>query len=524
MNRQQQDFQSEVGGGNLLETQQEPQGTLRQIAKKIYDQVISPETRHPAISLFYGIFACAMLLHHVYVTFYYIHMPTGAEVFSIPWIIFAVLTIILGQLWKDKAAWILVPLLLIRTLRIDASIEEAAVVQHEVFFISLYAYFGCYGVSRVFNRKDLKRFIAAFCCLWTVAMVVFSCISIYVGWTGVTVKTLGKSKFYVRGSRVQPAYHMVCGGLMASLGIATAFIGMSLTKRKWIKILYIPALIIIYIGGAVTVTRTGYILNGLAVSILLTLYLTKKIPREKIRIPILRYCLLFASFAAAMTVLLIAQMRFLTLFNNVRANYQGLVINHAMAEAEEVNNPVVLQPRDLVLDQGWNALLNNRVHIWESAIEVIKQDPTVLLWGNSAYKPMTAFKWYRASLGLTKYYHTHNFMLQMIYENGIPALLLLLAFYLIFMIRAVKVMKNKSLPLWARYAPIPAILCLLTELIDILCSTTTGFPPMTTLYVFIGLTAAIYAQEKKAKEPAAVISASALMHEKEGMNNEVLQS
>lgn len=141
--------------------------------------------------------------------------------------------------------------------------------------------------------------------------------------------------------------------------------------------------------------------------------------------------------------------------------------------------------------------LNGRYRIWENTFTLFRQEPKILLWGESAYHPMEKINAMRTEAGLLSVSHVHNTFLQILLENGIPGLLLYLSFIVIFIWQAVKLMLDPTIPLWQKIVPVPAIGCLIADTVDVCAIATDGYPPMTILYLFIGLTAAFYSAARK---------------------------
>ncbi len=459
------------------------------------------------VRLIYGAYAILMFLHHIYVTLYFKEVNYDSALFYIPWITFAVMTFFLGQLWKDKAFWILVALLLLRVFRIEAAGPKRIAFRNEILIIGIYAYFGCYGAGRVFRNhpKDLKMFVSVFCLLWTLAMIAFSCCGIYVGWTGEPVQTPGADKFYLLYGgtyRLAPIYHMVEGGTLASASIAVAIIGFLVTKSKALRIFYILEMIVIYIAGALTVTRTAYILNAFAICYILFFWLeSKHSGKQNGQLPkagqmILKYCALFLGTVLLGFALIYLQMQFLDAFNAVKSG-RASVVSTAMAETVADSAAKTIQSRDFVTDQGINGFLNDRLDIWRSTIEAFRRKPSILWEGESAYKSMKLVDSIRKEWNTFKASHTHNIFLQTILENGIPALVLFLGFLAFFLMNTVKTIRHKELPFWQRMISLPALVCVISDMQSINASATRGRPHMTIFYLFIGLTMACAPVKRK---------------------------
>lgn len=488
-------------------------------------RVIDPDTRDRRITVVYMVFAIAMLLHHVYVTVYFPFPENGAIPFRYPWIILAGVSILLGRMWKDPCSWMLLGLLLMKFLRIAIPMPELIRETQAVYELCVYAFFICYGAGRVLNRKDRKLFISLFCAAWTLAMAVYSCIGMYVVLTGTAVPNLGTRPFYLHPSenRLWPVYHPVEGGTMAAVSMAVLLTGFFLTERKWIRALYIPAAILIFLLNVFCSSRTSYILMamgiGAPISMLLYQFLLKWKKQGK-AFTLLRLGAAFAAFAVLTAALLLVQMKAIPVYNTLRSRGAGMISAAMAEETEEIpmlippeetekeagtapeeddeNTVVELSTREFVTGEGVDGLLTGRPVIWLHVYDSFREYPDYVFIGSGVYDPMAHINSYiRHGLALPEIYHFHSTFIQTLWESGIPGFLLFTAFFGIFAWNAFRLIRDRRLPLWQRIIPIPAVLCWLADMVDCTCYCNWGKPPMTILYLFTGLTIAIARENRK---------------------------
>ena len=466
--------------------------------KRFHNLTEKQSDRRKYLTLIYGVFALAMFLHHIVVTICYREISTGADFLPITWIVFAVCSVLLGRMWEDKSFWILLVLLILRTLRIDTGEEGAQEVRNTVFLVGLYAYFGCYAAGRAIGIHKLKGFLMLFCALWTIAMTVFSCLGIYVGWTGNAIENLGTSPICVQYARLFPVYHPVEAGILSSISIAVAIVGFFVSRHSahpklaW---LYCPAMILIFIFGMLTSTRACLVINAVEIAAVICLIVYERIKNrgkqenspQRNRLIAAAMILLLVILTAALIAL---QSLFLPMLIQIR-NQSGILVSNALAEETQAVSSFQIEARDFSMENGMDGLLNGRVVIWENTLQAIGQKPMILLSGESSNHPIEIVNNIREAQGLYRVSHTHNMFLQTLLENGIPGLLLYAAFILLFLRNAYKVIRNRELPFWKRIVPLPALACLCGELIDITTSTVNDRPQMTLLYLFIGFTAVI---------------------------------
>lgn len=506
-------------------------------------RVIDPDTRDRWITIAYMVSAITMLLHHVYVTAYYATVEDGAILLRFPWVFLAGVGFLLGRMWKDKCFWILLALLLMKFLRIAIPTPELVSETQRVYELCIYSFFICYAAGRVLNTKDRKTFIAVFCGLWTLAMTVYACFGLYPALGGRSIWNLGTEGFYIRPSeqRLWPVFHPVDAGMMTASGIAAALIGFFMTKRKTVKILYTIAMILICLMGIFCVSRISYLLTAMAVSapVSMAMYeLLLKWKRQGKAFSALRIAAAFAAFAAAAVLLVVVQMKAVPVLNSLRTG----VISDAAAEEtlpeetvpretvpegtaapeteesgifsgwltpkpEEIlpaetetptQMPVEVTARDFVTDEGADGLLTGRLVIWLHVYDSFELFPEYMLIGQGVYDPMNHINTsIRAGNALPEIYHLHSTFIQTLWESGFPGFLLFTAFFLIFAWNAFLLIRDRSLPLWQRILPIPAVLCWLADMADCTGYCNWGKPPMTILYLFTGLTIAIARENRK---------------------------
>ena len=378
----------------------------------------------------------------------------------------------------------------------DDSLDE---ILNGIVFSSLYAFGGCYAVGRVLKKELRKRFLFTFCILWTLAMVVYSCIAIYVAWTGETIKNLATGSFrvgYAGEQRLYPLYHPVQAGVMAGASLAVALIGCAMTRNKIGKALFILASFIMIVFGILTASRVNHIMNAFVISASICVLVHKNL---KTPVKIWKWAFLVCLGIGLLVFLVYIQSYGITAYNLVR-NGQLSMIRSAVAD-ESAN----LTTRGIELNKGIDGFLNGRISIWKALFFTIRKVPNmnILLWGCSADNPMKVF--HEAS-GWADPAHVHNTWLQILLENGIPGALLYLGFTVLLIVRSIQLILNRHCAIWMRMLPIPALACLIGDLTDITCYANTGHPQVTILFLFAGMTIATCQQVRKQKKEQASAS------------------
>lgn len=470
---------------------------LNNLIKTIDRKIIDPETRFKGVTVAYIVFAVVALVHHIYVTMYHKYVLTGATDLGIPLLVFAGVTFLFGKLWKDKIAWILLALLILKYARTALLGEDVLTETGYIYIMSIYAFFGCYGVSRALDRKYWRSFFTALCAIWTLAVLAFAITGIHVAVTGVPIKNFGSEYFKISNEhRLYFVYHPVTSGLILSISMFVAMFGCFVTKQKILRLFYILATLVFLFAGSMTGTRTAYLLSGLLAAMLLYIFLRNKLKPgqpKSFALTTGKYallCLACLATAAAVAFLHYQSVNLLKVFQG-----QGVLISSASAEGTSLSTEVA--QRDMRFSVNLDFFLSGRLAIWKTALKVVIASPRNLLLGQSVYNPMTLINEIRVPQGLEYVYHCHNALFQHLLENGIPGLLLFSAFLCITLFHAVRVFRNKSLPFWQRMIPIGVILCFVEGLVDNTCHVTYGYPQMTILYLFAGFTIALSRQAKK---------------------------
>lgn len=466
-------------------------------------RVLDPETRDRWITVAWMILTLAMLLHHIWVTVHFAVPENGSLALRFPWVLLAGISFFLGRMWKDRGWWVLMLLLAVKILRVAIPMPGALSDSQSVFELCLYAFCICYAVGRVLSERDRERFIDWFCGLWTGAMAVYACIGLYTVWNNAVIPNLGNKSFFIEieagsgATRLWPIYHAVEAGTLASVSIGVAMLGLFRARQKWARGLYAAAMLLILLMGVFTSSRTSLILTGAAVSVPAVLALEKRLPRggRKGRgAAVLRTCGMVLLFAGIWIGTILLQQQVIPAYNALRSGRAGMI---PAALAEGADGPALMQSRDFVLDQGVDGFLIGRIEIWQQVLEALGKDPGKWLWGQSVYKVMGPVNEIREAKGLYEVYHAHSAFVQTLWESGIPGLLLFTGFFGIFAWSGIRLMLDREAPLWQRLLPLPAALCWLADMIDCTGYCNWGKPPMTILYLFTGLTVAVWTERKR---------------------------
>ena len=379
------------------------------------------------------IFACLMsllLLGYFAVMATYSDPTTTGRAFQFPgyvWIlrvITGVMAIYLGKLWKDKGFRILAVFLLLKLIRViaengDNVFSEAV---SDIMLTGIWVFAACYGMARVFNREQLKRFLNINVAIWTLGMTVSSCMGIYAAWTGKYIYTIGEGAVWGLPwrSRLFLVYFPTVSGSVASLSAVLALCGAIISKRKPGKILFLLSMFPMIVALSLTDSRCAQVTVSAGIAMTAGIFILRALRRraiEKGKKTWSAWVISITSAGIMLVILVFICMKTITVFNKVRAD--GLLIPRAFAD--EVKRKVVSNR-----GYGGDNVLTSRPQIWRAAIEVLKNNPLFLLWGASVRSPMTLVN---ASKIMTfTASHCHCMPLMILLENGIPGLVLAGAF------------------------------------------------------------------------------------------------
>lgn len=471
---------------------------LNNLIKTIDKKIIDPETRYKGVTIVYIIFATAALFHHIYVTIFHKYVLTGATDLGTLLLVFATITFLFGKLWKDKVTWILFALLFLKYAVTAPLGEDALGSTNYIYIMSIYAFFGCYGVGRAISKKYWKSFFSVFCFGWTLAILILASIGIYVASTGNPIKNLGSEWITVDYTgRASFIYQPVTAGIILSTSMFIALLGFFIGKIKILRLFYIFAALVLFFAGSLSGTRTAYLLSALLIAMLLYIPLRDRlkpgIPKKSI-LSFGKYVLLFSIFL--LTAVIVGFIHYQAVKLLQIAQIRGsLMINTAYAESIE-SIPKIAQ-RDMQLSSGLDYFFSFRLSIWKDAFEIVTSSPKNFLLGQSVYDPMKPVAELLVSHGQMYFYHCHNTFVQILLENGLPALLLYLSFIFIFIFHAIRLIRRKDIPFGQRILPIGTLICIAEGFVDNTCHVTYGYPQMTILYLFAGFTIALSCHSKK---------------------------
>lgn len=379
------------------------------------------------------IFACLMsflLLGYLAVIATYNDPTTTGKTFYFPgfvWILrvlTGVMAIYLGKLWKDKGFWFLAVFLLLKLIRVmaDGSQNVFNETVSDALLTGFWVFSACYGMARVFNKDQMKCLLNVYAVIWTLGMVVYSSLGIYAAWTGGYIPTIGEgAAWYMPWHRVFLVYYPTVAGSVLSFGALLAICGVVAAKRKAVKILFLLSVIPMLLALCLTDSRCAQVTVSAGIATMTGFFVLRALrehARKKDRSNWYAWVTAFAVTGVVFVAFVLLCMNTISVFNKVRAD--GLLIPRALAEGSKA--------KTVVSNRGFTGdnVLTNRPMIWKAALQVLIENPKLLLWGTSILNSMTLVNAVESMTLVAN--HCHCMPIMILLENGIPGIILTGAF------------------------------------------------------------------------------------------------
>lgn len=349
-------------------------------------------------------------------------------------IVTAPLAIYYGKLWKNKGFRILLVYTLVFFMRCyladQGSIFNSEFAQNLLSAIWLFA--GCYGLGAVLSIRQQRIFLNTIVCIWLIWIFALSCIGIYAAWVYQSLFFDGFAPILTWNLRLELFYPATTTGSILGISFLLAILLAFCNHKRYVKWGFVFISLPIFLAMALTDSRTAYISTAAGLSSMIsvfiyhnknekTFYLFRNQKWKQIMIVMVIMIVVFI-----LTVLIILQIT--PLFNHLKTI--GII---PRAYAEDKSDTQLLTRK---FD---GHVLSGRAELWERAVNYIKENPLVLLYGNSKNAPLRGYD--------AEYSHNHSLYLQVLIESGIAGLLCVLFFLGYSIIQSIKLIKDDS-PLW----------------------------------------------------------------------------
>ena len=460
----------------------------------IDEHILSKETRPIAIDIIYAVIAGLMLLHHFYVLLHYPVIPTGATRLAPFWIVFAAITVLLGKSWQNGSFWLAAVFFIFSFERLY--IEKLIVTgETAVYFSSaIYSFFICLSAFSILRPSVWKPFLQILCSLWAVAILALSIVGLYVSWTGGQIANLvGTTNYMFKGRLSLFAIPTITSSILGS-GIIMMLVGFSVSTHKPIRLFYLLSCFVALVTNSLTDSRSSFLmialmLTGVMSLGLWTIYRNQKGNNFSGKKTMLVVILLVVFFCGCFYGTIEGQRYLGPQFVEIRNN--GYIIPSAKAEEsiteKTTESTATPEPPKFSQRNVWisdstdiNYILSDRFSAWQKGFKYIRDNPDTLLYGLSIDGSVAPI--------VGREDHSHNILLQILLEGGIPTLLLYLSLMFYGVYHAFRLWNRRGIPFWQRVLPLPVFSILLLEMAECLTHFSFGLPPMTLFWFFLGAT------------------------------------
>ncbi len=448
------------------------------------------------VKIIFGFVVIALLT--LYQNFNILYQGTKPP--EILWAVLAVSALLLGKMWKDHGYRTLLLLYVIIVLRAYIGERNRFWWGEYTFFYGLLAYLVCYPFAQAVDRDWLPKLLRIGGILWVVSITALSATGLYAVWTGSTIFNLTHTGYLgldYSNFRLELLYNYNTGAAIESYTIMIALILTATAKGKFKKLLLILSIVIMWLALSLSDSRTSYIVTGIsigcfaAIMILLKYQLfsrlkTKHNGLSRTALPVfIVLCVLFASVCSYL------------LFNGAKHLFVDIrnngFIPAAEAEETEAEKEVLNIQENSLLSSDGKLELSGRDKIWSGVFRYLQENPRILLTGTSVISAMDGPNAMEGNLVIAD---PHSLYIMTLLESGIPGLLLLLFYIVLFAVNCVRVWRNKQIPLWAKLLPIIAINILMNGLTECIPCIIYGLPNLYHLHLVIGVTV-LFGKESK---------------------------
>lgn len=368
----------------------------------------------------------------------------------------------------------------------------------------LWVFGGCYSLGFILTGPRLKQFFFSVGLVWTTVMTGISLLGIHAAWMRVVIPNFTGTSFVrlwgeAGSARLKLFYLSSISGSLMSMSVLFAVLCLLCVRRTWVKVLLAFSVIPMLLALCLTDSRTSQISLSVGVAMLAVLRLLacrqNRTAVRKSSPPAVQMLQTAVVFILSFALVLLALQQVNPLFDSLKQASQSWPFLRSAAFAGE--DPVLMASRDL-----WGeGVLTGRDEIWRGTIEYLKLNPRSLLIGESILKPLEKLN--EACLVSFELKHTHNMLLQILLESGIPGLVLVFLILLPVGRDAVQLFRDKEKPVWLRAFPALLLMVCVESMTD--CIAWSGFPYLPELAFFFmvaGCCSSCYSTESAAFIPS----------------------
>ena len=418
---------------------------------------------------------------------------------------------VLGKIRYCENIWIITLMLGLILIFLTSAIRPETVLEDTkpTLMRGVFIYLLCPSIGILLTEKNIRRFLTWFILVWVAFYTAMSAIGIYSMYTGRAIMDFsGIYGIYNEDGHLNLIAYYTVTAANLTVAILMAVIGIALTNKKTIRIVYTVGILIMQYALALTTGRAGMLSTGIgagiAVAAAAETKLRGKMPIRWKRILVLGGVIVLCT-VGIYQVFVIEQ----NVFNRQVSGQQTALFIHA-AKAEEATNETAEEPTEEPAIQTLSTRslgttgLSGRGHVYQRALDLIRKRPYLLLTGTSV--PLVTE--YINKDDQPVFEHVHCMPLQILLETGIGGLILLVLFLIPFIRSAWRLFFAIREPAWKRLIFIPTLCMFFIELVECILRLDKGFQVAVPVFLFYGLTISlaktIPAPEKKGKKEITV--------------------
>lgn len=407
--------------------------------------------------------------------------------FPFVWGALAIVAIALSQSWKQKGNWILYAGFLFIVVRCIFGPPEAHDFCYQVISNAVWAFGVCYHLGSALRKENLMRFLRVLIAGWTIQNTVASMLGIYCTlFDKVIYNFSGDNLIWMTAGRLHLLVWCTNAASNLVISVFVAMAGMTISKNKIGRILYIIAMLITICAIPLTGTRTAFMTLGIGMGVFFGGWVMSKINRKSESLHRGRRVMLKGATAIG-ALLVVAAV--------CTAMIHGGQLFNASKDAIVESGGERVSYRDFTLAPR---LLSGREEVWEAGIHMLADNPQYLLYGASfGEHVMAEANTYMQSEPLV---HFHNLYIQTLVECGIPGLAMLLGFIFFFAKAAYKIYTNKQRCAWACTLPLIPIVALVADIVECLTLLQYNYPVLPFMMLFMGVTIRVAAEQQEFAE------------------------
>lgn len=313
--------------------------------------------------------------------------------------------------------------------------------------------FLCFSLPYAFEKADARRVLLLLAAVTFVSVALYcaaSLIAVFAKSLAAKAPSIFEDIFISEG-RLRIDDHPNRSAFMPALGVVLAGILLAGAKKGWQRVCIVFGAVVCFVPLALTASRTAILGAALAVAFEAALTL-RHVLKGRIRTAI-RVCISLLVAAVVLIALYKGSEMVVQLSNTVLSSQEAAVVASGQEEVA-------------ARDFSDAATFNGRTDIWRGVWNGLRQNPKILLIGTGPTMTIQAMLPYFPPNSASGPFH--NSFFDVLVALGVPGLLLLLVFFVVTAIAAVRLSLGKSSdqPLMVKLLPAVMILVFIEGMME----------------------------------------------------------